>query len=70
MTNIEEVTKLIKKVFFKSLKIYSENFASVMLQKICVTLNKPKNIGASILALSKTVMYEFHYGYDEEIPRL
>ena len=34
-----------------------------MMEKRSVTLNKPRYIGASILALSKTIMYNFHYNY-------
>ena len=33
------------------------------MEKTSVTLNKPRYIGSAILALSKTVMYEFHYSY-------
>merc|ERR1712243_497261 len=40
-----------------------ENLASVLMEKTSVTLNKPRYIGSAILALSKTVMYDFHYSY-------
>ena len=33
------------------------------MEKTSVTLNKPRYIKYAILALSKTVMYEFHYSY-------
>ena len=33
------------------------------MEKTSVTLNKPRYIGSAILALSKTVMYDFHYSY-------
>ena len=33
------------------------------METISVTLNKPRYIGSAILALSMTVMYEFHYSY-------
>ena len=33
------------------------------MEKKSVTLNKPRYIGSAILALSKTVMYDFHYKY-------
>ena len=31
--------------------------------KVTLTLNKPMNIGISILESSKVLMYEFHYDY-------
>ena len=34
-----------------------------MMEKTKVTLDKPRYIGAAILALSKIVMYDFHYSY-------
>ena len=36
------------------------------MEKKSVKLNKPRYIGSSILALSKTLMYEFHYTYMQE----
>ena len=63
MTTKEEIDKLSKKDNFKRWHIYGENLASVLMETTEVTLNKPRYIGASILALSKTVMYEFHYNY-------
>ena len=33
------------------------------MEKTSIPLNKPRFIGAAILALSKTVMYDFHYSY-------
>ena len=33
------------------------------MEKKQVRLNKPRYIGSAILAISKTLMYEFHYNY-------
>merc|ERR1711954_139468 len=59
----DDIEKLSKKENFKRWHIYNENLASVLMEKTSVTLNKPRCIGSAILALSKTVMYEFHYSY-------
>ena len=42
---------------------YDENLASFLMNKNKVKLDKPRFVGAAILALSKTVMYDFHYKY-------
>ena len=34
-----------------------------MMEKRSVTLNKPRYIATSILALSKTIMYNFYYNF-------
>merc|ERR1711954_208221 len=64
IVNTEDgIEKLSKKEDFKRWHIYNENMASVLMEKTSVTLYKPRYIGSAILALSKTVMYEFHYSY-------
>merc|ERR1711954_626044 len=57
------IEKLSKKENLKRWHFYNENLASVLMEKTSVTLNKPRYIGSAILALSKTVMYDFHYSY-------
>ena len=59
----EEIDKLSKKEEFKRFHIYDEVLATVLMEKKSVTLNKPRYIDSAFLALSKTVMYEFHYKY-------
>ncbi len=55
--------KLAKKANFKSVNIFDENLIAVHMEKTTVRLNKPIQIGMSILDLSKTLMYKFHYEY-------
>ena len=44
----------------KSWKIFNENLVGVHIYKTKVVLNKPIYVGASILDLSKLLMYDFH----------
>ena len=55
--------KLIAKPNYRSSKIFSENLISVHMKKTSLLMNKPVYLGACILDLSKTIMYEFHYNY-------
>ena len=52
-----------KKPNFKSANIFHENLVAIHMEKTTVRLNKPIQIGMSILDLSKTLMYKFHYDY-------
>ena len=40
---------------------YSDNFSAVELKPLYVTLNKPRYVGVTVLALAKWIMYDFHY---------
>ena len=63
VTNEKTLGKLAKKPNFKSANIFSENLIAVHMEKTKVKLNKPIQVGMSILDLSKTLMYRFHYDY-------
>ncbi len=63
VTNKKALNKLAKKPNFKSVNIFHESLIAVHMEKTTVRLNKPIQIGMSILDLSKTLMYEFHYDY-------
>jgi len=68
-TNIELVTnetrlqKLTAKPTYVSSKIFDENLVGVHSKKERLLLDKPSYVGMSILDLSKTLMYDFHYNY-------
>ena len=57
--------KCISKPNFISQKIFSKNFVAIHLIKPVLILNKPIYVGFSILALSKLLMYKFHYEYTQ-----
>ena len=57
----DDIDKLSVKEQFKRFHIYNESLATVVKEKKKVTLNKPRFIGSTILAVSKTLMYDFHY---------
>ena len=44
-------------------KWFSENLLAIEMKKTKVKMNKPIYLGLSILAISKTLMYEFWYDY-------
>ena len=52
------IDKLSKKEQFKRWHIYNENLATVVKEMKKVTLNIPRFIGSTILAISKTLMYD------------
>ena len=63
MTQEKDIENLSRKEQFKRWYIYHETLASSVMERKEVTLNKPRFIGSAILALSKIVMYDFHYNY-------
>ena len=63
VNNREKARKLIAKPNFRHCKIFSENLISVHMKKTSLVMNKPVYLGACILDLSKTIMYDFHYNY-------
>ena len=59
----EQFKKLVAKPNYESRKIFNENLVSVHMKKTSLTMNKPVYLGMSILDLSKTLMFDFHYKY-------
>ena len=59
----EKGKKLVKKPNFKHCTIFSEDLCAIEMRKTDVYFNRPIYLGMSILDLSKTLMYDFHYNY-------
>ncbi len=63
VTNEKALNKLVKKPNYKRVSEFHENLVAVHMEKTTVKLDKPIYLGMSILDLSKTLMYKFHYEY-------
>ena len=63
VTSKEKLLKLASKPTYVSSKIFNENLVAVHKIKETLTMNRPAYVGACILDLSKTLMYDFHYNY-------
>ena len=51
------------KASYMSHKIFHNDFVTIRINKVTLTLNKPAYTGMCILELSKVLMYEFHFDY-------
>ena len=63
VNNRNQARKLIAKPNFEHQQIFTEDFAALQMKKTSLTMVKPIYLGMSILDLSKTIMYDFHYKY-------
>ena len=63
VTRVSQAKKLTSKPNYKHHTIFSKNLAAVHMKKVSLYFNKPVYLGMSILDLSKTLMYDFHYNY-------
>ncbi|XP_022778387.1 uncharacterized protein LOC111319938 [Stylophora pistillata] len=63
VTTAEKAKKLTNKVNFKYCTIFSEDLCAIHMKKTQIYFNKPLYLGMSILDISKTLMYDFHYNY-------
>lgn len=55
--------KLIAKPNFQRCVIFNENLVACEMQQLNIVINKPVIAGVSVLDISKTVMYSFHYDF-------
>ena len=63
VTRESQAKKLTCKPNYQHQTIFSKNLAAVHMKKVKLSFNKPVYLGMSILDLSKTLMYDFHYNY-------
>jgi len=63
ITDENELTRYLSKPYYISSKIFNENLVAVHSIKKSVKLDKPVYVGFCILDISKTLMYDFHYGF-------
>ena len=63
VTDPERMLRLAARPTYISHKIFHENLVAVHCKQTKLVLNKPSYVGMSILELSKTLMYDFHYNY-------
>ena len=61
VTNSKKLMKLVASPTYVGCKIINTNLVAVHKTKEVLTLNRPAYLGMSILDLSKTLMYKFHY---------
>ena len=63
VTTPEQAIKLINKQNYTHRTTFSDNLVAIHMAKTEIYMDKPKQIGMSILDVSKTLMYDFYYGY-------
>ena len=63
VTNESKAKKLVSKPNYHHSTIFCENLVAVQMKKTNLVLDKPIYLGFSVLELSKTIMYDFHYKY-------
>ena len=62
-TQEKQVDKWIAKPYFKHRTIFSENLSAIHMRKQSLLFNKAIYVGMSILDISKTLIYDFHYNF-------
>ena len=63
VTDKIKAEKLAAKPNFKHCNIFNKNLIAIHMKKTFLTFDKPIYLGMSILDLSKTLMFDFHYNY-------
>ena len=55
--------KLVSEPNYHAIKCFSKNLVATEMRKTKIKMNKPIYVSMAILGISKTLMYEFWYGY-------
>ena len=63
VSNEKDFLKWISKPSYTSQKVFDNNLVSIRKNKVTFSLNKQASFGMCFLALSKVLMYKFHYNY-------
>jgi hypothetical protein len=63
VNNQSKARKLTSKPTFHAFRIFNEDLVAVHMLKQRLYLNRPIYVGFTILDVSKTLMYDFHYNY-------
>ena len=63
VTTDKRRNQLVSEPNYHTIKWFSENLVAIEMKKTKVKMNKPIYVGMAILDISKTLMYEFWYGY-------
>ena len=63
VTTDKKRSKLVSEPNYHTINLISEDFSIFEMKKTKVKMNKPINLGLSILEISKILMYEFWYDY-------
>nr|XP_022902995.1 uncharacterized protein LOC111415503 [Onthophagus taurus] len=54
---------LIAKLNFKTIKVFTETFSAIQMDRLHVVYDKPLYVGFTVLQLSKLLMYDFYYDF-------
>ena len=57
----DKLRRLIASPAFARANIFDDDLAAIQVHKSCLELNRPVNVGMSVLDLSKHLMYDFYY---------
>lgn len=61
VSNADKLEKLVRQPNFHTSIIINENLVAISMNKIKIVMDRPLYVGMSILDISKTHMYNFHY---------
>ena len=61
VNNEDGLRKYVSKPSFERFQMFNEDLVGIQNKKTNLLLNKPVYVGATILELSKIIMYDFHY---------